>query len=115
VENEGAPNKYMVADLRRRLVAEIDPNAEVCLTEQGVLIRLSRRIGYAERNQISSWIRPFPFTTASRLGNPPAPRENSAAVCRHHRGRDAKPHAHKSYALSLPDHAGISDRCLDCA
>jgi hypothetical protein len=67
VENDGAPNKWILADLRRRLVAEIDPKAEVRLTEKGLSIRFSRRIDYGQRNQISSWIGPFSFESVMPL------------------------------------------------
>lgn len=62
-----APSKWIVVDLKRKLAAEIDPDAEVRRTEQGLLIRLSKRIDYQQRTQISSWIRPSGFTIAMPL------------------------------------------------
>jgi hypothetical protein len=62
-----APNKWIVADLKRKLATEIDPDAEVRRTEHGLLIRLSKRIDYQQRTQISSWIRPSAFTIAMPL------------------------------------------------
>jgi len=59
-----APNKWIVADLKRKLAAEIDSNAQFCRTERGLLIRLSKRIDYRQRLQISGWIGPFGFETA---------------------------------------------------